>query len=173
MCQFFSCIVTRQGEVRFCEDNSHETIIRRLGLDDTRPLDTRGWVRTERRYIDGVWQDVRVDETSWPAWWDAEFAAKVEAVSERVRPARAAYGAICDQARAAYDAIYDQPRAAYGAIYGPAQAAYDAACTPARAAYDAICDQARAAYDAIYGPARAAYGAAISTIEGYVPERAT
>ena len=34
MCQFFSAVVLRNGDVRFCEDDSHETLINRLGLRD-------------------------------------------------------------------------------------------------------------------------------------------
>ena len=138
MCQFFSCIVTRQGDVRFCEDNSHETIIERLGMDDSRPLATRGWVRVECVPPFSV---VRVDETSAPGWWDEDRVAledRVRVVAERVA-----------QARATYIAAVDSAWATYIAAVAAAQATYDAEMASALATYHA----------------------AISSIDGYAPER--
>lgn len=170
MCVFFSCLVTRQGEVRFCEDDSHETIISRLGLDDMRPLATRGWIRIERPYVDRTWQDVRVDETSAPSWWDAEMVERVIAVSERVAPAWQIYDATYAQAQQIYDATCAQALQAYDATCAQARQAYGAAYAPAWQVYNATCVQAQQAYNASRAQALQVYNAAISTIEGYVPK---
>ena len=93
MCQFFSAIITRQGDVRFCEDASHETTITRLGLDDARPLATRGWVRVE---CVPPHEAVRVDETSVPGWYAedrARYDDAVIAVACRCAPLLATYEA--------------------------------------------------------------------------------
>ncbi len=193
MCVFFSAIVTRQGDVRFCEDNSHETIIRRLGLDDSRPLATRGWVRVECVPPFAV---VRVDETSAPGWWDAERAAledRVRVVAERVAPVRATYDAEVAPALATYNAAVAAERATYDAATAPALATYNADVAQAQATYDAATAQAQAncraatdvalatynaevapalaTYRAAVAAAQATYRAAIASIEGFAPER--
>ncbi len=171
MCVFFSAIVTRQGDVRFCEDNSHETIIRRLGLDDSRPLATRGWVRVECVPPFAV---VRVDETSAPGWWDAERAAledKVRVVAERVAPVRATYNAEVAQAQATYAAATAPERATYDAATAQAQANCRAATDVALATYNAAVATALATYRAAVAAAQATYRAAIASIEGFAPER--
>jgi hypothetical protein len=149
MCQFFSAILTRDGDVRFCEDNSHERILTRLGWPDDRPLDTRGWVRVE---CVPPHEAVRVDETSVPAWYDEDrprYDGLVLDVAGRVAEAKAAYEAIQQPALAAYQAIQQ----------------------PAYAAYQAIQQPAYAAYQAIQQPALAAYQAKLSSLTGYVGAR--
>jgi len=115
MCQFFSAIVTRQGTVRFCEDDSHETIIARLGFDDTRPLATRGWIRVECvRPHDAV----RVDETSVPGWYaedPARYDDAVIVVAMCVAQARAVCEATVAPAWAVCEATVAQARAVYEA----------------------------------------------------------
>ena len=115
MCQFFSAIACRDGRLLFCEDDSHEEIIRRAGLNDTR-VSIRHWVRVEVRPIGEGWARVKVDETTEPAWWleDAEaWRGRVVALAERVRPAWAAYDAAEASAWAAYAAAVEAARAAY------------------------------------------------------------
>ena len=70
MCQFFSAIVFKSGDIRFCESNEHETLIGRLHLDDMVDLFLRTWVRVECQGDDYV--DVNVDESSTPSWVDAD-----------------------------------------------------------------------------------------------------
>jgi len=108
MCQFFSAIVYRTGQVRFCEDDSHQTLIDRLGLDDGRPLETRGWVRVEARPdADDAFPSIVVDEIAAPGWWTDEadlWAERVRDVAQRVYHAEATYWAARTTARATYDA---------------------------------------------------------------------
>jgi len=187
MCQFFSALAFRDGSIRFSEDDSHEVIIQRLGLNDRADLFLRGWVRVEVLPDGAGWGRVRVDETSVPGWYEAdrdEWAARIIGVADRVQSAMAAYEAIQQPAWAAYEAIVQSAMAAYKAIQQSAWAAYEAIEQPAWAAYEAIQQSAWAAYEAIEQPAWAAYKAiqqsawaayldTIRTIEGYVPERAS
>ena len=46
MCNYFSCIIKRDGAILFCEEDSHETIIDRAGLTDDN-LINREFVRIE------------------------------------------------------------------------------------------------------------------------------
>jgi hypothetical protein len=115
MCQFFSAIITRQGDVRFCEDDSHETTITRLRLDDARPLATRGWVRVECVQPHDA---VRVDETSVPGWYAedrARYDDAVMAVACRCASVWATYQAGCASLWATYHAGCASLRAAYPA----------------------------------------------------------
>lgn len=62
MCDFFSCLVTRAGDVLFTETDSHDVAIERSGLID----DLEHFVRLEyapsRGYI--------IDENSIPEWYE-------------------------------------------------------------------------------------------------------
>ena len=60
MCQFFSGIAFRNGDIKFTEDDSHTTLIERVGLDDSRDLFTRGWVRFEVAPKGDGWQLIEV-----------------------------------------------------------------------------------------------------------------
>src|SRR3990167_1380624 len=156
MCQFFSAIYTRQHNIHFTEEDSHEVVIKRLGLRDDN-LFIRNWVRVE--YVDG---NLRVDETSIPSWFDhAEAKEKVRAVYERVLPAQEAYDAAIASAEKAYDAAIAPAWEAYDAAKAPAQEAYKAAIAPAWEAYKAAIAPAQEAYDAAKASAQEAYKAAI------------
>ena len=142
MCQFFSGIAFRNGDIKFTEEDHHTTLIERLGLDDSKDLFTRGWVRFEVLPQGDGWAPVRVDETSFPGWWDDDrvaFEDRVLAVATRVRPAWAA------------DAESARVRAAVWA------------------ANDRVTAAARAEYVRVGAAARAEYAATIRTIDGYVP----
>ena len=115
MCQFFSAIYTRQGNVYFTEEDSHETIISRLGMRDE-DLFLRAWVRVE--YVNDA---LKLDEGSCPSWFDrVEAEDKVKAVYEQVLSAWEAYKAATASAWEAYDAAT-----------APAQEAYNAATASA------------------------------------------
>ena len=140
MCVFFSAILDKDGAVHFCEDDSHEAILARLGWPDDRPLETRGWVRVERKWTGDTWLDVRVDETSVPAWYTedrARYEGLVCETAERVQAALAAYQAAKQAALAAYQAVVQAALAAYQAVVQPAWAAYEAVKQSARAACQA------------------------------------
>lgn len=159
MCNFFSSIVTRDGRVLFCEEDSHEVIIERAGLRDT-DTHVRHWVRVEVQPAGEGWGPVRVDETTTPSWWIEDAAAwegKVLELAARVRPAWEAY-----------DAVERQAWDAYLAVVRPARAAYEAVERPAREAYDAVMRPAWGAYVAVMRPALEAYAAHLSSITGYL-----
>ena len=202
MCNFFSAMVFTTGAIRFCEDDSHEVNIQRLGLRDHAPPFMRGWVRVEAAPVDGTFPTVRVDESSTPGWYDEGRERMDEAVRDvalRVWPAWQAYNAACTAAQQAYNAACAPAWQAYNAACVPAQQAHDAAwstagqaygqaysaacatawqayhatCGPAGQVYDAACVPAQQAHDAACVTARRAYVTAIRSIEGFVPERAS
>jgi hypothetical protein len=164
MCVFFSAILTRDGAVRFCDDDSHETVLRRLGWPDDRPLETRGWVRVERKLTDAGWRSVRVDETSMPGWYEedrARYEGLVCDVADHVQPARAEYEASLRYARMATETVRQSVLAA----------GWASARQSVRVAYLADNPDMWATHEAIEQPARAKYVKTISSIEGYVPKR--
>ena len=94
MCQFFSCLVTRDHRVLFCEDDSHEELIKRAGFDDTKDVFLRSWVRVEVKPATAGWGWLTVDETSIPLWWDeVEDTDRVLRTADAVRSAREVYTA--------------------------------------------------------------------------------
>lgn len=158
MCEFFSAIVTRSGDVLFTEADSHETIIDRAKLRDADRY-LRHWVRVELKPNGDGWHSLFLDESEAPAWWieDAPvFINRVLKIADRVRPAHTRYEAIQQPAWAAYLAI-KAPWAAYEAIERPTYAAYEASK-----------QQAWAAYLAIKQAGLAEYQTAIARITGYV-----
>ena len=174
MCQFFSGIAFRNGDIKFTEDDSHTTLIERVGLDDSRDLFTRGWVRFEVAPKGDGWEPVRVDETSVPGWWDADrvaFEDRVLAVATRVRPAQAEHKRVTAPARAEYDRVMAPARAEYDRVRAPARAEYDRVRAPARAEYDRVTAPAWAEYVRVMAAAQAEYIATIRTIDGYVPAK--
>ncbi len=190
MCQFFSAIVFRTGQIRWCESDSHERIIARLRLDDAAPLETRSWVRVE---CVPPHESVRVDETSTPGWYDEDRPAidgRVMDLALRVATARKAhneaeaagwkaYNEAVAPSLKAYNEAESLPRNAYdeavasawntdnGAEYS-AQKAYDEAVAPPWKAYSKARSAARKAYDEAVAPSLKAY----IGIEGYTPETA-
>ena len=69
MCNFFSCIVTRDGKVLFTEEDSHEHVIERSGLKD----DLEHFVRVEYTNENGYC----VDESTIPEWYE-RMSAMIE-----------------------------------------------------------------------------------------------
>jgi hypothetical protein len=82
MCNFFSCIVTKAGEVLFTESESHEEVISRSGMKDN----LRHFVRVEYTPKEGY----IIDEANIPEWYE-RVAAKAEqnvvAIYIRIAPA--------------------------------------------------------------------------------------
>ena len=164
MCDFFSAIVFRTGQIRFCEDPSHETIIARLGLNDAADLFTRGLARVE---CVAPFAAVRVDETSTPGWYGEDRAAidgRVMDLAQRIAP----LWATCEAGRASLEATYQAGRASLWD-------AYQAGRAPLLATYGRVMDLAQriaplwATCEAGRAPLLAAYADGIRSIEGYVP----
>ena len=150
MCQFFSCLVTRDHRVLFCEDDSHEELIRRAGFDDTKDVFLRSWVRVEVKPENAGWRHVMVDETSVPSWWEqVEDSDRVLIVANTVRSAREVYVA----------------------AVRPAQEVYVAAMRSAQEVYDAAMRSAQEVYVAAVRPAWEVYVASISAFVGYLPKK--
>ena len=107
MCDFFSCIATRNGRLLFTEENSHEEIITRAKLRDT-DRHLQHWIRVEVTPKGDGWGPVKVDESETPGWWIEDRAAhndRVLQLAGRVRPAWDAYEAVRRPAWDAYEAV--------------------------------------------------------------------
>ena len=76
MCNFLSAIAFKNGDVFEASQytDSHEHLIASLGLDDTKDLFIRNWVRVEfvpgNDVADVDKYTLRCDECESPAWWD-------------------------------------------------------------------------------------------------------
>lgn len=97
MCQFFSCIVTRDKRVFFTEHDSHEVIVQRGNFRDDDFL-LRHWVRVEvKPRGKDKWGPVQIDDYTTPTWWFDEphiFEDLVLKIANRVRPASEEYNRI-------------------------------------------------------------------------------
>jgi hypothetical protein len=138
VCRFFSAIVFRNGDIRWCETDSHEDIIERLGVDDAAPLQTRSWVRVE---CAPPHEWVRVDETSTPGWYDEDrpsIDGRVINLVLRMAPARKVYDEAVAPARKVYDEAVAAAQEAYDEAVAPARKVYDEAMAPARKVFGSI-----------------------------------
>ena len=185
MCQFFSAVVLRNGDVRFCEDDSHETLIKRLGLrDDDAHL--RQFVRVECvPSHDGTFPHVRVDETTVPTWWTEDAPAledKVRQVGLRVATAWKVYDETVALAEKVYDETVAPALKAYHETVALALKAYHETVATAKKAYhetvalalkasNKTVAPAQKVYDETRASAWKVYVAAISSIEGYTPAK--
>ena len=90
MCNFFSAIVTRDGRVLFCEEDSHETIIQRAGLRDDKLID-RDFVRIE--IPNGDLAKYREDEIgTLPEWYNRDVVRdKCKEILTLIMPYRKLY----------------------------------------------------------------------------------
>ncbi len=170
MCEFFSCIATKDGHVLFTEQNSHETIIERAKLKDddiafvrayvSDTVNQRNFVRLE---ILPPFTTVTVDEAgTLPDWWIEKATAmgkKAKKLAKKVGAALAQYEAVKDAALAQYEAVEQPALAQYKAVEQPAWAQYQAVKQPAWAQYQAVKQPAWAQYQAVKDAARAQYQA--------------
>jgi len=78
MCNFLSALVFSDGKIFSDPEHtdSHSDLIRVRGLDDSLPLETRGWIRVEFKPDNNDTLDqpemykLTVDELAAPAWFD-------------------------------------------------------------------------------------------------------
>jgi len=85
MCEFFSCIATKDGKVLFTEEDSHETTIKRAKLKD----DGESIVRLE---YDGA--HLKADQQIIPEWFEHAYIKierRVKKAYAVVAPAREEY----------------------------------------------------------------------------------
>ena len=110
MCEFFSCIITRTGDILFCETDSHEDIINRAKLDDIK-LTNRNFVRIENKPTKDGWEYIVDEDETLPRWYrkrEEYFIDKVTELSEKVQPAMEEYLKIQQSAMEEYLKI-EQP----------------------------------------------------------------
>ena len=110
MCEFFSCIATKKGEILFCEKNSHEETIERANLKDN----GHNFVRIEYTTEGGL----RVDEQNIPEWYERAAARTEEEIKklyQKVAPASEDYEKIKAQALEDYKSRLQQIEGYVGA----------------------------------------------------------
>ena len=155
MCEGFGVIVTKDGRYLFCEPDidgnvSHSEILKRAGINDNKDLFNRAFVRVEIP----TWKigSFRFDEDSTLPGWVDEDAVKTRCnkLLKRIAPALTEYEKVRDPALAEYEKVRD------------------AAWTE----YEKVRDPALAEYEKVRDAALAEYVAKISSIDGYVAERA-
>ena len=123
MCQFLSIVITRDRRLLFTEEDSHETIIKRAGLQDFN-THLLHFVRIER-----VEDCTKVDETSTPGWFTlADWQERIDELYARIAPARKRYEETCASARKVYSKTC-----------APAWKVYDETCASARKVYVETC----------------------------------
>jgi len=158
MCNFFSCVATRDGRILFTEQNHHSEIIMRANLRDT-DLHLRHFVRLE---CVPPFDSVTVDEQgTLPGWFENERASIEARVIELAKRVASAW----EQ----YEAVERPAREQYQAVELSAWEQYKAVERPAREQYKAVKRSAWEQYKAVERPAREQYKAVLSTITGYLP----
>ena len=155
MCEFFSCIVTRDGKLWFTEDNRHETIIDRKQLRDTETC--RHFVRLEVR---PPFATCRLDQSLSPSWFDEnrlDYEDMAIDLAKRIAPAYEAYLKATAPAEEVCQKAIDT---AYEAYLKAIDTAYEARQKAIDTAYEA--------YLKATAPADEAYMEFLSGIDGYV-----
>ena len=110
MCEFFSCIATKDGKILFCEDDSHEETIKRANLKDN----SHDFVRIEYTPEMGL----RVDAQSIPEWYERSahrIEDGVKKLYQNVAPAWEDYKKIEAQALEDYKSRLQQIEGCVGA----------------------------------------------------------
>ena len=90
MCKYMSFIITKDALLGLNTTDHHEDLIKYFGLDDTRPLDRRSFVRVECIPTDDGWK-YSVDEIgTLPKWYNAKNSEKrvITAARSRLRGLR-------------------------------------------------------------------------------------
>jgi len=169
MCKYWSGIVTKDGKVLFTEDDSHETVIKRSGLNDC-SLENREFVRIEVE--NGNMKNYRVDESdTLPSWYEKrenEFHRKVELLLKKLvvaKPKRDAINAEYQPKRDAINAEWQPKRDALNAEY---QTKRDALKAEYQTKRDAINAEYQTKRDAIYAEYQPKRDAIYKGIKGYL-----
>ena len=152
MCEFFSCIVTKEGKVFFTEEDSHETIIDRLKIGDN----GKNFVRIEHTKEKGY----KIDEMTIPEWYErivTMIKYNVKKTFAKVAPAREEYEKIEAPAREEYEKIKAPAREEYEKIKAPAWEEYEKIKALAREEYEKIEAPALKEYEKIEASAREEY----------------
>ena len=100
MCDFFSCIVTKDAAVLFTEVDSHDEVILRSGLKN----DTKDFVRIEYTEKKGY----RIDEKTIPEWYERTAALAEQAVIaiyRRIQPSWSKYDIVLQSVLSEYDTL--------------------------------------------------------------------
>ena len=165
MCNFFSCIVTRDGRVLFTELDSHETIISRAGLRDNHMAN---FVRLE---VLPPFTECTVDEREIPAWFEEsaeEYKDRAVQLAIKVNGLKEEYEKIRQFALEEYQKIKQPAWEKYENTLQPALEEYRKIQQPALEEYQKIEQIAWEEYKKIRQPAWEEYLRSLSKIEGYL-----
>ena len=146
MCEFFSCIVTKEGAVFFTEEDSHETIIDRLKIRDN----GENFVRIENTKENGY----KIDERIIPEWYERIAATIKHNVEKTFVKAASAWEE-------------------YEKVEAPAWEEYKKVKAPAWEEYEKVKASAREEYEKVKASAREEYENVLSTINGYIKKEGT
>ena len=102
MCNFFSCIVTRDGRVLFTESDRHEVLIFRAGLKDVGIMD-----HFQRVEVNPETFIVRVDEYERSSWLTDELLDKTVEIAKRIKPYWESFSRAWDEAWEIYQDTCD------------------------------------------------------------------
>ena len=159
MCEYFSCIVTKNGKIHWCEDDSHHVTIERLGIDDfITELVKIECVPNEK----GTRWKYRVDENTFPEWFErmTGIERKVKKIAKQTFKLKQEYLKVQEQAWQEYEKVQE-----------PAWQEYLKVQEPAWQEYWKVQEPARQEYNKVQGQAWQEYTRGIKNIEGYVPVR--
>ncbi len=172
MCEYFSCIVTREGKVLWCEDNSHEETIKRANLKDDK-LKDRDFVRIEVK--NGDMKNYCVDEESTlPSWYKLSekfFKTKTAKILKRLNLVIEDY----EKKRAPLYEEYEKKRAPLYEDYNKKRATlyrdYEKKCDALYGDYKKKYAPLYEDYKKKYAPLYEDYKKKLKSIEGYIPEK--
>ena len=150
MCEYFSCIVTRDLRILWCEEVSHEATIARAGLkDDYEDAVNRPFVRLE--VPEGDMDRYRVDEESTlPLWYiiaEDDIRGKVKKLVRKLNLLRQARNKLYAEQQTAWDKLYAEQQSARGKLYAERQPARDKLNAEQRQARDKLNAEQRQAWD--------------------------
>ena len=161
MCRFFSCIITRMGDILFTEKDSHEEIINRAKLDDTK-INNRDFVRIECIPKENEWAYIVDEKDTLPKWYtklEGFYKDEVKKLAGQVKPLR-------DEYNRQYQLLLDE----YERQKQPLRDEYERQYQPLRDEYkrqtQLLCDE----YERQKQPLRDEYIKELKAIEGYLEE---
>ena len=185
MCEYFSCIVTRDLRILWCEEVSHEATIARAGLkDDYEDAVNRPFVRLE--VPEGDMDRYRVDEESTlPLWYiiaEDDIRGKVKKLVRKLNPLRQARNKLYAEQKLVRDKLYAEQKLVRDKLYAEQQTARDKLDAEQQPAWDKLDAEQQPAWDKLGAEQQSArdklgveqqlaWSALFGGIEGYLPGR--
>ena len=154
MCNFFSCLITRDGRILFTELDRHETIISRAGLRDNYMAN---FVRLE---VLPPFTECTVDEREIPAW----FEENAEEYKDRAVQLAVKVNGLKEECEKIQQSAWEE----FKKIRQPAWEEYEKIVQSAWKKYDNIVQPALEEYEKIRQTTLEECLESLSKIEGYM-----